>query len=308
MRLNRSLAVVCTTSVVGCLLPHVAFAQTAAAPTPSSNPVAPGTYQQAPQAQVDELTAKLKTVNENLKTVHVNVPQDFAIGVAPALTGLIPTGYGASPGAGGVGAIFQNRTRFNNTSDGAIGLLLGLGEPGAKTSLDVGVNILDVGINGDSFGSRGSFNVKAHTKISRGKGLAVGVLNFGNWNVTDNPRGVFGVFSFQNKLRGENKAFGRLYTSVGLGNGLFLSEKKIQQKRGGVNVFGSLTTNLTSRVNAFTEWTGQDMNIGLSIVPFKRQPIVITPMLADVTHRAGDGTRFLVGMAYGFTVSTDGWK
>jgi hypothetical protein len=54
-------------------------------------------------------------------------------------------------------------------------------------------------------------------------------------------------------------------------------------------------------VNLIAEWTGQDLNLGVSIVPFREIPLVITPALADVTNNAGDGARFVLGIGYGFS-------
>ena len=52
------------------------------------------------------------------------------------------------------------------------------------------------------------------------------------------------------------------------------------------------------RVSLIADWTGQDLNLGASIVPFRNLPLVITPAVADVTGNAGDGARFILGVGY----------
>jgi hypothetical protein len=47
------------------------------------------------------------------------------------------------------------------------------------------------------------------------------------------------------------------------------------------------------------DWTGQDLNLGVSLAPFPALPLVVTPALADLTGRAGDGARFTVGAGFG---------
>ena len=64
------------------------------------------------------------------------------------------------------------------------------------------------------------------------------------------------------------------------------------------NVFGSAAINLSENVNGIVEWTGQDLTLGMSIVPFKEIPLVFTPSFIDVTGSAGDGVRFNASLVY----------
>jgi len=67
-----------------------------------------------------------------------------------------------------------------------------------------------------------------------------------------------------------------------------------------VGVFGSVAVRVIDQMNVFTEWTGQNLNMGLSIAPFPDIPIIITPSALDITGSAGDGVRFGLGISYGF--------
>jgi hypothetical protein len=49
-----------------------------------------------------------------------------------------------------------------------------------------------------------------------------------------------------------------------------------------------------------SDWTGQDLDTGISFIPFRHSPIVVSLSMADVTRRAGDGPRFIAGIGAGF--------
>jgi hypothetical protein len=93
----------------------------------------------------------------------------------------------------------------------------------------------------------------------------------------------------------------QLFLSVGVGGGQYRSEDQIDDGVDTVGVFGSAALRLYEPVNAVVEWTGQDLTVGLSIAPFRNVPIVISPALTDITGSAGDGTRFILGIGYGFS-------
>jgi hypothetical protein len=89
--------------------------------------------------------------------------------------------------------------------------------------------------------------------------------------------------------------FSVLYTSIGLGTGRFLSTETVDIYGGnGVNVFGSAAIQVVQGINGIFEWSGKDIDIGLSFVPFRDFPLVITPGVVDITGNAGDGARFVI--------------
>ena len=55
------------------------------------------------------------------------------------------------------------------------------------------------------------------------------------------------------------------------------------------------------------DWPGQDLDIGLSVVPFRDFPLVLTPAIADITGSAGTyntqysvRARFALGVGMAF--------
>jgi hypothetical protein len=88
---------------------------------------------------------------------------------------------------------------------------------------------------------------------------------------------------------------------VGVGGGRFRSEDNIEEGDEDPNVFGSVGVQVAEPITVIAEWTGQDLNLGASIVPIRGVPLVITPAAADVTGTAGNGTRFILGVGYGIS-------
>lgn len=141
--------------------------------------------------------------------------------------------------------------------------------------------------------------------LPEGFGVAVGVENAVRWGTTDAGRSVYGVISKVFPLQ-ENteKLLSRLTLSVGLGSGRFRSEDDLSNDSETVNIFGSAGLQIARPVSFITDWTGQDLNLGLSITPFRNIPIFITPAVADVANTAGDGPRFILGVGFGFNFTS----
>jgi hypothetical protein len=220
---------------------------------------------------------------------------------APNLTVFNPSGYGASGGTGYIQADFQSRTRFTNKSDGEAAIGFGFGD--AKSVA------LDLNYTFNSFGGSGKlgdggFSVKAHRQIGNDSSVAIGWNQFANIGVTDYQKGSYyavgtKVFATQDDV---NKPFSRVAVTAGFGGGVFNQFNKNDNPRkvnSGIAAFGSVAARVHDRVSVIAEYTGQDIAIGLSVVPFKDVPLVITPAMRDIAG-AGDGARFVVGASYGF--------
>lgn len=264
-----------------------------------SSPVEPVAPAVPPTAE--ELDKQVEELQQRLQTLGNNVP-DYIWLSSPGMSSNVPTAWGASFGDVGIGVSFQSRTRFTQQSDGGIGVVFGLGDPYNAVGFDVGVGISEMGLNGTgSFGNGGSFVFKLHRVLPEDFRIAVAVENALHWGGNDTDTSVFGVVSKTIRLK-ESKfdPFSRLYLTVGVGSGRFRTEDQVFNNTGSVGVFGSVAVRVIDQMNVFTEWTGQDLDVGLSIAPFPDIPIVITPAAFDVTGSAGDGTRFVLGLSYGF--------
>lgn len=263
--------------------------------TVAQNP-APGARSPASAQQIDQ---QIQQLEQRLNAVGDVPLQQIYLG-APGTSSNTPTAFGGSWGSMGVGIGFQGRTRYTDESDATAGAVVSFGNPQESVGLDVGVTILELYREG--FGSRGSFNFKLHRNLPEDFAVAVGLENALVWGYSDADTSVYGVASKRFRLKESSREpFSRLDLSLGLGTGRFRSEKEVQEGTGSVGVFGNVAVNVAEPVSVFAEWTGQDLNMGASIVPFRDVPLVITPALNDITGNAGDGVRFTLGVGYGFS-------
>ncbi|MDB9314014.1 hypothetical protein PN462_12950 [Spirulina sp. CS-785/01] len=213
------------------------------------------------------------------------------IPVSPGISVVTPSAYGATWGDVGVGMGLQGRTRFSDRSDGVLGIKVGLGNPREILGAEIGLTLVDL----DAPLSGGGVNVKVHRQLSETLALAFGVAGVTNFGETDGGSSIYGVvtgrFSFSDNTR-------QAHLSLGVGGGQFRSESEVVEGVNGVGVFGSGAIQLTPQTSAIAEWTGQDITLGFSVVPFPDVPLVVVPALTDITGTAGDGVRLIFSTSY----------
>lgn len=249
---------------------------------------------------------------ENLPEQEFRIPIERGYLSSPALTISNPNGYGADQNIIFASASYQRRTRFTRTNDGELGLGVGLGNAVKLVGVELAYTINTFGTSSGGFGNlkgfgSGAFSIKVHRRISEDFAVAVGWNQFlrieRNPDVPlDYPENSYYVVATKVfKTRPYiSQPFSRLAATVGIGSGQFLPFDKIQEAVAndeaptGLNLFGSLSVRVLRPVSAILEWTGQDLGVGLSIVPFRNLPLVITPAIRDITG-AGDGARFIMG-------------
>jgi hypothetical protein len=56
-------------------------------------------------------------------------------------------------------------------------------------------------------------------------------------------------------------------------------------------------------VSLIADWGGQDLGVGISIVPVRWVPLVITPVMADVLGLKDHKRAFAIGVGLGFKFS-----
>jgi hypothetical protein len=218
--------------------------------------------------------------------------------VAPGASISTPIGFGASLGQIFGGFAFQSRTRFTNQADGGLALGVGLGEPQKIVGLDVTMAILS--LFGDNAG-RGSFSFKIHRSLPEGFAVALGFENAINWGGTDAGSSIYGVVSkFFQFTETTKEPFSQLTLSLGVGGGRFRSEGAIEDGVNSLGVFASAGLRIVEPVSAIVEWSGQDLNAGISLIPFPKIPLTVNLAGADLTGNAGDGARFVMSIGYNY--------
>lgn len=190
------------------------------------------------------------------------------------------------------------------------GITAGFGDRN-KLGVDIGLNVLSLTGRHDGFGHRGSFNLKLHRALPEDLSLAAGFQNTLIWGSgSDSPSKAYFVASKRLRLKNDDHApfsqvaftGGLNYQWVGGGQGDFRpSAQRVIDESGRVNLIGSVAVRVAQPVNVFTEWTGDSLNLGASIVVSRRYSIVLTPVLADVAGYRPNGTRFNLGFGLPFS-------
>ena len=217
---------------------------------------------------------------------------------SPSVTIINPSGYGAGWGNAGIGIGLQERARFVDKADGVFGFGFGLGNPQKNVGLQIGITLVDLS---DIFRD-GTVNVKLHRRLSQDFSVAAGVQGLVTFGDTDGGSSAYGSLTKRFAFKQDRtRPFSEMYTTLGIGGGQFRSEFDINNEVESIGVFGSVAVRIIEPVNLITEWSGQDLTIGVSVVPFRNLPLVIIPAITDITGSAGDGARFVFGAGYGFS-------
>ncbi|AFY43908.1 hypothetical protein [Nostoc sp. PCC 7107] len=218
---------------------------------------------------------------------------------SPSLSIYVPTGFGSDKNTVFASVSYQPRGRFSNDDDLGAGIGVGLGDAWKSVGVELSYTFASFGRNRD-FGS-GGFNAKVHRQFPGDWSLAVGwngFINVGDANSFE--QSVYGVatkiFRTQDNL---NSPFSRVALTVGVGSGQFRTEDAVANGDDNINIFGNIAVRVAKPASFIVEWSGQDLGIGVSVIPFHNIPFVITPALRDITG-AGDGTRFVLGTAFSF--------
>ncbi len=249
--------------------------------------------QEADTAGVEELRERYRidTDSERFSVFEVSSRAIF-----PGTTINTPTAFGARLGQVYGGVSYQRRTRNSNRQDGIA--VVGAGFGSAKKWIGVDVTLTSLDTYTD-LGEDWSVSLKVHRSLPYKTAVALGHENIWHTDGTDGGSSAYAVISKIFRLRSNpGSAFSFASVSVGLGNDRFLPEDKFLRDESGVNVFGSLGFRLHPSFNGIANWTGQDLALGLSITPFPKLPLVITPALMDVAGTAGDGVRFSASVSF----------
>lgn len=221
----------------------------------------------------------------------------------PSLTIANPYGFGADRGFYS-GLSLQTDTRGGlddeNDFDATWGFGLGVGNAQKAIGAELSYSIASFGQNNRDFGS-GGFNLKLHRKIADGWGVAAGwnsFLSIGDANDLEDSLylSTTKIFKLREKV---SSTFSRVGVTVGIGNGQFRTEDDIIDDNDSVNVFGSMAFRVARPVSFITEWTGQDLAMGLSVSPIRTFPVTLNLGVRDIVG-AGDGARVVFGIGTGF--------
>ncbi|MFL5482646.1 MAG: hypothetical protein ACJ8AK_10700 [Gemmatimonadaceae bacterium] len=228
------------------------------------------------------------------------------IPISPGSSTGTPTAYGADWGDVFVGAGFQARMRYvsdtlplRRKADGAADIGFGLGN--SESAIGIEVNFTSFSTVRSGFFHHSTLSFKVHRDLPWNMAIAYGWEDAIRTKGTDGWTSMYGVLTGAIPLRSDPyAAFSTLTVSAGAGNGRFQREKAFYARENHLNPFGSVGLYVVPEISLIADWTGQDLMLGASLVPFPRIPFFITPSFADVTGSAGDGARFVIGVGLDF--------
>ena len=196
--------------------------------------------------------------------------------------------------------------------DGGFGVGVGLGDPARFVGAELAY--AGNGTTRSGFFTNGTLSARLH-RIVGGYGVSIGQENITQIGVSSGPGPDGGRSNFLAVSRlvrlgvrdtisvADSMPHRELMWTVGIGDGRFRREQDVFANKSTVNVFGSLGYRFHERFAAIVDYTGQDVALALSVVPFRCFPLVVTPGFADVAGLAGDGARFV--LAIGLTARLD---
>lgn len=227
----------------------------------------------------------------------LEVPEVTTQEASPALSIYIPVGYGADKNTVWISGDYQSDVRRDDFDAASFGVGVGLGDADKAVGLELSYALA----NNENFGE-GGFNAKLHRRFSGDLGLALGWNGFLNIGRNDFEQSLYGVATKVFRLRESvNDPFSRLAVTVGVGSNQFRSNAAVRAGNNDVNVFGNVALRVARPVSLITEWTGQDLAVGLSIAPFRKFPLVITPAVRDLVTSEGRDPRFVLGAGMAFS-------
>jgi hypothetical protein len=194
---------------------------------------------------------------------------------------------------------YQSRARGGRSPDGALGGTVGLGDPVRWVGVDVSVAVLDLTPrHGGGFGERGSFSFAVNRLLPRGVAVAAGIQNTLVWGGSDTEQSLYAVASRSFRLRANAlEPLSRAIVTLGAGNGRFVP---LDHEHTRVGVFGGVAMQVVPSAGTFAEWTGESLNLGVSLVPLVDLPLVVTGAWADATEEVGRG-RFNLAVGWNFS-------
>ncbi len=215
-------------------------------------------------------------------------------GSSPSISFGSPIGFGAgyTEFIAGVGG--QTMPRGSPDSlDGSMSVGVGIGDPTQWVGLEVTSTIISLQ---NSFAEDGNFNFKVHHAIpSYRMSVAIGVENTGRWGAakqTESANYAAVTKIFDASPAGSNVPMS-LALTAGAGDGRFSKPGEDT-----VNPFGAVALSLYRRISVIADWTGRDLNAGVSFLPLATWPIVVSVGAINLTERYATVVQFAGGIGY----------
>ncbi len=214
----------------------------------------------------------------------------------PAVAFGIPLGYGASAGDFFASLAAQRGLRGDpEWIDAAAFGGQGFGNP--REWVGVELTVASYSTYRNTLRNR-SLSVKAHRYLRPDLAVAVGVENAFIAGRPDGGRSVYAVASHRRSLADVQLPIREMTLTLGLGDGRFNSVQRVLRNVNKASLFGGVGLRVHEQFGVLASWNGQDLTLGASLAlePVSGVPLIITPVLLDVTGYAGDRARFALSV------------
>ncbi|MEY4609485.1 MAG: hypothetical protein RL625_1702 [Gemmatimonadota bacterium] len=221
----------------------------------------------------------------------------------PGVTAASPIGFGPGSGDFFAGVGYQNSTRFGGGNDGSLSLGAGLGDATKLGGLELVVTSASTVRSG--FFDRMYGAAKVHRTLGNGVGVAAGIEG-----VTLSGESTFDPALYVAATKVQQIGTGPYFNSVTWNGGIGTKRFALASdpnEQGSVGVFASAAIKANSYTSMIADYTGQDLNLGLSFAPFQALPLTISPSIVDVLGRAKDvngnasGARLALGIGFSYS-------
>lgn len=231
---------------------------------------------------------------------------------APGTSTGSPSAFGANWNDAFIGAGFQAPVRYSadGASDGSASAGFGLGDGNKIAGVEVAINFLSTVRSG--IAQRMSASLKLHKVLQNNWGVAIGMNGLMFKPAKDDKNSVYGVVTKVFQL--ENATARSFTATIGVGNGGFQTAGPLNTGKNGIGVFASGALRLNEMAAVIVDWPGQDLNVGVSFVPFHSLPLVFSPAIVDITGSSNSGLtvgpgikktgpRFAMGVGFAFRLT-----
>ena len=212
--------------------------------------------------------------------------------VAPGVAFGSPVAYGADWGQlfAGVGGQTLATGSGTDNLDGSMLVGMGFGDSQVTAGLELSANVISIT---DDFGADGSFNAKMHRALPGRASIAMGVEETQGWGQAEKTDpSIYAVYTQAIDLVPQSpRRPVPLVFNIGVGD-----ERFVDPGDSGVGLFASVSVHPHRQLALIADYTGRDLNAAVSLVPFRRMPVVLTLGAINLTGRLDRDTEFAGGI------------
>lgn len=224
---------------------------------------------------------------------------------APGVSTASPLAFGPNWGDVFFGGGYQGKTRNGGGDDGSLSGGFGLGN--SQTAIGLEVVLVSASTVRSGLFERTMLALKAHKSLPGNSAIAFGMEGIELSGESGADANWYAAASRVVALRNggdDNTPFSQATLNIGMGNGRFCPAEEVATdvfttKDCGAMVFASVGLRANKYIGLIGDFTGQDFNFGVSLAPFPKFPIVITPAFSDVAGMANKEMRFSLGAGIG---------